>query len=218
MRMDGRAVRRVKTWETVSCVLALGGQVALRCVYERTGHALWAGILGAGNDSVWEQMKALFFALLLCSLPELIFSGGAFLNVLTGKAVELVLLVLSFAAFYYTYTGALGAHFDTADVLGGELLTVLCCLTGCRLMRRDGGGLATSLIGLLVIGSLGAAFVLCTLWPPEVDLFRDPKTGRYGLVTRQDEVFAGADLAGIAPSGLPALLRSCGFALERRSA
>lgn len=192
---DAKAQGRFRVLEAGCCLTALAVQLALRRLYNSAGHAQWAGLLGAANGSVWEQMKTLYFSLLLCSAPEFLFAGRGFFRVFTAKVSALSVLALSFAAFYYTYTGALGFHDTAVDTLGGLVLTVVACVFCYRVMVSEKPGVVAVVAGMVVFVSLFAAFAAFTERPPRQNLFRDPKSGLYGLPQSTENAFAGADFA-----------------------
>ena len=191
--------------ETAAFMLAVISQFALRGLYERTGRSFAAGLFGAANDSVWEQMKILFLSYFALSLPEFVFSGVGFLRIFTAKTAAILILVLSYAAFYYTYTGASGYDLRIINICGSVALTACAYLLSCRFAAKGSGRLSVFLSSLFVMLSLLAMFFAFTVFPPQIHLFRDPKSGSYGLIKISDSVTTGADYAKRPDSGIIAV-------------
>ncbi|MDR3645181.1 MAG: DUF6512 family protein, partial [Clostridia bacterium] len=119
----------------------------------------------------------------------------------TAKAAAAAVLVLSYAALWYTLTGIAGRGLTAADTAiaqaaGAALLTALAFLLSFRLIVRGGGHAVAFVSAVAALAAMTAMFCCFTLLPPEVDLFRDPLSGRYGLDSGPINEIAGALFAG----------------------
>lgn len=190
---------RLKTLETIAFMLAVAAESVLGRWYFSAGGDSLSGFFGAANRSVWEQMKVLFFSYAAASLPVLAFSGVGFRRVFTAKAAASVALVLSYAAYYYTYSGASGGDFAVANDCGILAATLFAFFLSYRLAVSGKGRAAAFLASVLLWSSLLAAFCSLTLRPLELPLFRDPVSGAYGLNAGGSRAVAGAVYTWAAP-------------------
>lgn len=173
--------QRLKTLETAAFLLTVAAESALRGVYGGSGSPVYAGIFGEANGSAWEQMKILFFSYAVISLPVCILSGVDFLRMLTAKAASSVTAILLFAAFYYSYTGAIGFDYSSVDKACAFLATLAAFLLSYRLAVRGKGRIGSFTASACAFLMTGVMFCCFTLWPPQLPLFMDPHSGTYGL-------------------------------------
>ena len=83
---------------------------------------------------------------------------------------------------YYTYTGIVGTHALWADIAvfilaAAGTFAADSLLTRSGRLRRPWQQIA----GMLALWALAFCFVWCTFRPPQLALWLDPVTGRYGL-------------------------------------
>ena len=173
---------RVARWQLGGFLFVCAAGTALHFLYQWSGESVAAAPFAAVNESVWEHMKLLFWPMLLWAGAERAVLGGYSRGFWPAKALGTLLGLALIPALYYTYTGALGVSVMWVDIAIFFVAAAAAFLAETRMLARDwrcrGGARASALVLLLL---LSAAFVLCTVVPPRVPLFRDPVTGFYGL-------------------------------------
>lgn len=141
-------------------------------VYEWTGGGFLIGLFFPVNESTWEHLKLLFFPMFLFALvagKKMERQYPCIYNAMfTGILVGLALIPILF----YTYSGILG--FDVAWVnIAVYLVSVLVAyLTVYRVAmtckNKDSKVLRYVMYGLI------AAFMIFTVYPPELGVFYAP--------------------------------------------
>ena len=168
-------------WELAGflSVSALGA--LLHFVYDWSGRWNVAAAFSAVNESTWEHMKLLFFPMFLFSVVQLCCLGRTYPNFLAARGVSTLTGVLLIPVLFYTYTGVVGAHVMWADIAVFFLAVFGAFALDFRLLRRGRfTSLWQQLLGLVILWGLAFLFVFCTFHPPELALWQDPLTGRYG--------------------------------------
>ena len=141
-------------------------------VYEWTGYNFIAGLFFPVNESTWEHMKLVFFPMLVYALiagnrllkENPCFLYASFAGILAGTWLIPVV--------FYTYTGILGKNIAWLDILTFVVSVVAAYAVIYKVVlycRRKG----FVILEILMAAQL-AAFILFTVYPPEIGLFRTP--------------------------------------------
>lgn len=141
-------------------------------VYDWTGGGFLVGLFFSVNESTWEHMKILFFPMFLFALV-----GGKRMErqypciynaMFTGILVGLALL----PTLFYTYSGVLGYHVDWANIAVYVISVLVAYLTVYRVAmvckNKDDRVLRIVMYALVV------AFMVFSVYPPEIGLFQVP--------------------------------------------
>ena len=151
--------------------------------YNLLGKGAWAGTFSAVNESTWEHMKLAVFPTLFWWIGYYILkkqnysicAGRWFWGALTSLLTSLLLIPLLF----YGYTQALGVGSTVVDILIFLVAVLAGQLLGLHVYRY--GTAQSSLLPLILLVFIGAAFLVFTFSTPQIPLFRDPISGRYGI-------------------------------------
>jgi hypothetical protein len=174
--------KRLFYWEVAGFLWTGAAGTALHFLYDWSGGAVWAAVLGAVNESVWEHVKLLVVPVFLFTVVQLCVTGHRYPDLPAVRAVTTVAGSLAIPVLYYTYTGAFGVQYTWADILIFFLADALLFWLDFRLLRRGAMGTGWQQIaGAAVLWGLLFAFVWCTFRPPALPLFQDPVTGMYGM-------------------------------------
>lgn len=141
-------------------------------VYDWTGGGFLIGLFFPVNESTWEHMKLLFFPMFLFALvagKRVERQYPCIYNAMfTGILVGLALI----PTLFYTYSGILGYHVAWANIgvyilsVLGAYLTVYRVATTCK--KND------SKVLRIVMYVFVVAFMIFTVYPPEIGLFQVP--------------------------------------------
>ena len=160
--------------------VALGGTL-LHFLYEWLGEAVWIAPISGINESTWEHMKLLFVPSFLFAILQSFFfkSREDFWCVkLRGILLGIILIPILF----YTYNGAIAKSPDWLNILIFFISAAVAYVYETRLFnskRLMACRSAKSSIAVLCI--VFVVFVLFTFFTPELNIFRDPLTGEYGI-------------------------------------
>ena len=160
-------------------VTALGG-ILLHFLYEWLGMAVWVAPLSGVNESTWEHMKLLFWPTLIFAITQSFFFKDRkdfWCVKLRGILLGLILIPVIF----YTYNGVVGKSPDWLNIAIFFICAAVAYSYETRLFRADKLHCTSPKIAIGLLAAIGALFVLFTFITPEINLFRDPLTGSYGI-------------------------------------
>jgi len=177
-----KAARKWLLWG-IPAAFALG--TVLHFLYDWTDKSVLAGLISPVNESIWEHLKLPFWPLLLWWGAGYFFfgkrAGVTPARWFSACALSLWVSVLFIVVLHYTYEGAIGGETMLVDILGMLAGITLGQLLALRALNRAGirgGSLALALAAIVL---LAAALLAFTFVPPKIPLFRDAKSGAYGI-------------------------------------
>ena len=141
-------------------------------VYDWTGGGFLVGLFFPVNESTWEHMKLVFF-------PMFLFAQVAGKRVesrypciynamYTGILVGLALI----PTLFYTYSGILGFHVAWANI-GVYILSMLAAYVVVYRVAVNCKNKNVKVLRIIMYVLL-VAFMVFTVYPPEIELFREP--------------------------------------------
>lgn len=164
---------------TIVCII-LG--TILHFMYEWSGNNIVIASFSAVNESVWEHLKLAFFPMLIASIFEYFILKDISNNFIEAKAIGIFSAISFIVITFFTYTGILGINFLIVDILIFIISIILGEWISYKLMRQENESTKLSIIlANAIIIVLLICFVVFTYNPPEVNLFRDPTSGEYGI-------------------------------------
>ncbi len=172
----------VKKWFIVGTIFIILFGSLLHFVYEWSGNNVLVGIFAPVNESTWEHLKLLFWPSFFFSILEYIFIGREFNNYITAKAVSFYAGILLIISLFYTYTGVIGKNLLVMDVFVFILSVIISQSIGYKITTTVSNvSKKLNLISFISIMLLVILFVVFTFDPPQIQLFKDPITGGYGI-------------------------------------
>lgn len=154
----------------------------LHFVYDFSNHSPVVGIIAPVNESVWEHLKLLFWPFIIFSFVDYFINknhlGNSFTITLICVAMGMLLIVFLF----YTYTGIIGKNFLIIDILIFVIALTASNYLYFKMMNDSSlQNDKINMISLILLISLMLIFVFFTFDPPQIPLFMDPLTSRYGI-------------------------------------
>lgn len=174
--------KRLFLWETAGFLWTAAIGTMLHFLYDWSGGNAVAAAFSAVNESTWEHMKLLFFAILLFSVAQVCLMGRTYPNLPAVRMVSTVAGLLLIPALFYTYTGALGIQAAWANI-AIFYVSAFCAflLDFCLLCKGRLNAPWQQVAGLAILWALAFAFVWCTFRPLPFPLWQDPVTGQFGI-------------------------------------
>jgi len=183
----GDVMKELKSWSIIGAVFSAGAGVLLHFVYEIFGGSVWAA-LGGVNESTWEHLKLLFWPVVVFMALEFAVYGRQTYMFLTARLAGLLAGMASIVIFFYTYSGILGYNISAINIMlffVGVTVSYLVPLMMCR--HTDGkvcGNPSDRIAGIAAAAGfvvMAVLFIIFTEYPPQLGLFQDPVTGRFGI-------------------------------------
>ncbi len=172
--------RSIGLWQLCGfAVTALGGTL-LHFLYDWLGEAWWIAPFSGVNESTWEHMKLLFWPMLLFALVQSCFFRDRtdfwcvkLRGVLSGLALIPVL--------FYTYNGVIGKSPDWLNISIFFVSAAVTYAYETRLLHQKRLLCKQPKFAVVALCVLALAFIVFTFRTPQIDIFRDPLTGMYGV-------------------------------------
>jgi hypothetical protein len=161
-------------------IIILGS--ALHFAFEWSGSQPVVGMFSAVNESVWEHLKLAFWPALLFMLTEYGPTKKTTTNFTLAKTADVCLMIIIIPIVFYSYTAITGKSVFVIDISTFVVAVVIGQLSSYKLLTYRKLSKNFDRISLIILVLLGIAFVLFTFYPPQLPIFRDPITGKYGIL------------------------------------
>ncbi len=154
----------------------------LHYVYKWSGNNPLVGIFGAVNESTWEHLKLLFWPAFIFTIAEYIIIGKDYNNYITAKAASFFVGIALIVSLFYTYTGIIGDNYLALDILVFLISVIISQYIGYKItVSNHKVSKKINSISLIAIVILVVAFIRFTFNTPQISLFKDPITGKFGI-------------------------------------
>jgi hypothetical protein len=160
-------------------IIILGS--VLHFTFEWSGNQPIVGLFSAVNESVWEHLKLAFWPALLFTLVEYSELKKVVSNFALAKTIGVYLMVIIIPIIFYSYTAVTGKSIFVMDISSFIVAVIIGQLSSYKLLMYRKLPENFNKVSLIALVLLGLAFVLFTFYPPQVPIFKDPITGKYGL-------------------------------------
>ena len=160
-------------------VTALVGTL-LHFLYDWLGEAVWVAPFSSVNESTWEHMKLLFWPAFIFAIAQSFFfkDYSEFWCVkLRGTLLGLALIPVLF----YTYNGVIGKSPDWVNIAIFFISAAALYLYENRLFATDSVVCRRPSLAIVLLCIIGVLFIVFTFKAPELGIFKDPLTGRFGI-------------------------------------
>ena len=179
--MPAASNKTVLIYELIGIVFIIFLGSALHFTFALSGNQPIVGAFSAVNESIWEHLKLAFWPALLLITIEYPLLRKTANNFFIAKAIGVYLMVTIIPIVFYSYTAFSGKSIFAIDISSfvvavtiGQLLSYK--LLTYRQLTRNINKIAVAAIILLAI-----AFILFTYYPPQLQIFKDSLTGKYGM-------------------------------------
>lgn len=172
--------QKVVLWELMGfAVTSLGGTI-LHFLYDWLDGALWIAPFSGVNESTWEHMKLLFWPMLLYAAVQSFFfrEREDFLCIkLRGILLGLILIPIIF----YTYNGVIGKSPDWINIAIFFISAAIVYIYETVQLSKPTTVCKNPRSAITALCTIALLFVIFTFYTPEINLFRDPISGTYGV-------------------------------------
>lgn len=174
--------RLIKKYEIGSIFFIFGLASFLHYVYDLTNGSIVSIIFGAVNESVWEHMKIFIIAYIVWAVIELLCLKPPFKQYVVAKVIGLVFLSAAIPIGFYIYTFFTKQSIVFVDIALVIVWVIVAAFISYKLTVSEIDLKPYYHISLLIL-LLYVVMVFCfTVFPPKLELFRDPITGLYGVI------------------------------------
>ncbi len=144
--------------------------VLFHFVYKWTGNNFLVGLFVPVNESIWEHLKLVFFPILLVSIPEY----HEHPDYICIKLRSALLGIFAVIILFYTYSGVLGTVIDWINILIYFLAIAISYFYSYEKLNKKQTSSCNQNFSLLLIFFITIVFMIFTVFPPDLGLFRVP--------------------------------------------
>lgn len=155
--------------------------VFLHFAYDLSDGSVLSILFGAVNESVWEHIKIFSVGFVLWSVITLLWARPSFYKYVVAKTLSLYFLILSIIVFFYAYNLFTDGPILAVDIISSIIFVALSQYLSYRLMLEDNNLSDYFLVAVMLLMMFFVMFFSFTIFPPQIDLFKDPVTGAYGI-------------------------------------
>lgn len=170
----------IKRWQIIGLLVTSIVGTLLHFLYEWFGEAAWIAPFSGVNESTWEHMKLLFWSMFLFSIVQSFFFKDRkdFWYVkLKGILLGLALIPIIF----YTYNGAIGKSPSWFNIAIFFITTAIVYIYETKEFNRNKMKFISPKLAIPLLSAIALLFVAFTFKTPELEIFRDPVSGGYGI-------------------------------------
>jgi len=173
--------RSVFVYELIGMVFIIILGSVIHFTFEWSGSQPIVGAFSAVSESVWEHLKLAFWPVLLFMLIEYAPLKKMTTNFALAKTAGVYLVIVIIPIVFYSYTAITGKSVFVIDISTFIVAVIIGQLSSYKLLTYRRLSENSNRISLIALIQLGIAFVLFTFYPPQLPIFRDPITGKYGI-------------------------------------
>ena len=171
--------KQIRNYQIFSIIFTFILGTLLHFTYNLLGKNLFVGIFSSVNESTWEHLKLLYFPMLLTTIIGYFYLDKKVPNFICSKTVGIIIALLFTVIFFYTYTGVLGKNIAIIDIASFFIATILGEFIAYVLIINNFKCNNKKALAVLII--LFICFVIFNYFTPNIGLFKDPLTGKYGI-------------------------------------
>ena len=172
--------RSIGLWQLMGfAVTSLGGTL-LHFLYDWLGEATWIAPISGVNESTWEHMKILFVPMFIFAIVQSFFFRDRE-NFWCIKLRGILLGIILIPVLFYTYNGVIGKSPDWLNIAIFFISAAIAYLYETRLMNENKLLCKSPKGRIIALCAIALLFVVFTFATPNLDIFKDPLTGTYGI-------------------------------------
>ena len=170
----------INLWQLMGFAITSLGGTLLHFLYDWLGEPVWIAPFSGVNESTWEHMKLLFWPMFIFAIVQ----SRYMRNTECFWCIKLrgILLGLSLIPIiFYTYNGIFGRSPDWINIAIFFISAAIAYVYETRLFNSNKKYNISSKLSLCILCFITLLFVIFTFRTPEIDIFKDPITGSYGI-------------------------------------
>ena len=172
--------RSIGLWQFFGFAFSVFGGTLLHFLYDLLGNAIWVAPFSAVNESTWEHMKLLFFPTFIYAIFESFFFREKE-NFLCIKKRGILLGIFLIPIIFYTYNGVIGKSPDWVNITIFFVCAAIEYVYETRLFQKGTPCCKKDRGSIILLCVVAILFVLFTFVTPEINIFKDPISGTYGI-------------------------------------
>lgn len=171
--------KKILKYEIFSTILIFVLGVIFHFIYDWSKNNVFVGIISPVNESIWEHLKLIYIPMVITIIINRIFIKEKNEKYICAKTKGIFMGMFFIIVFYYTYSGVIGTNIDKINILSFFIATIIAeYYTYKNIIKNKPCNKIMTILFLILTFSI---FIIFTFEPPNINLFKDPLTGKYGI-------------------------------------
>ena len=167
-------------WELVGFTFTSILGTILHFLYDWLGGAVFIAPFSGVNESTWEHMKLLFWPLLIFAVFQSFFFYG-YKNFWCVKLRGVLLGLSLIPIIFYTYNGVIGKSPDWINIAIFFISAAVAFIYETYALTKGSAECKSPKGAVIALSIIALLFVIFTFNTPEIGIFKDPITGKFGI-------------------------------------
>lgn len=172
--------RSINLWQLMGFAVTSFGGTILHFLYNWLGRTVWIAPFSGVNESTWEHMKLLFWPMFIFAIVQSFFFQDRE-NFWCIKLRGILLGLILIPVIFYTYNGVIGKSPDWLNITIFFVSAAIAYIYEARIFNTKMRYCKTSKSAIAILSVIALLFIGFTFVPPEIGIFKDPLSGRFGL-------------------------------------
>lgn len=172
--------KSIGLWQLMGFAVTSFVGTILHFLYEWLGDAVWIAPLSGVNESTWEHMKLLFWPMFLYAIFQSFFFKEE-KNYWCVKLKGVLFGIILIPILFYTYNGVIGTSPDWINISIFFICAAVAYIYETQLFKKEETVCKHPKLALGALCIIALLFVIFTFATPQIDIFKDPLTGSYGI-------------------------------------
>lgn len=170
----------IKRWQIIGFFTASIFGTLLHFLYEWLGEAIWIAPFSGINESTWEHIKLFFWPAFIFAIIQSFFFKDR-QDFWCVKLRGILLGMIMIPTLFYTLNGVIGKLPSWVNISIFFISAAIAYIYESRLFNAENILCKNRRIDIAILCIIALLFVIFTFTPPELEIFRDPLTGTYGV-------------------------------------
>ncbi len=172
--------RSIGLWELLGFAVTSFGGTILHFLYEWLGEAIWIAPISGVNESTWEHIKLFFVPTFIFAIVQSFFFRDRE-NFWSVKLRGILFGMVMIPVLFYTLNGVFGKTPDWLNIAIFFVSAAIAYIYEMRVFNEEKLKFRSQKWAFVALCGIALLFVLFTFFTPEIEIFRDPLTGSYGI-------------------------------------
>lgn len=174
-------IRGLIAWQASGFLFIVAAGSVFHFIYGWFGPSKLLAAIFPVNESVWEHLKLGYWSLVIFTAVQSLAMRWRAANIWGAAGLGILILQGTIVSIFYSYTSVTGHPILALDIGSYVLGALLCQVAGFWIMSKSRPTRPLNTLGIWILILQGLALVIFTFATPRLPIFKDGRTGTYGM-------------------------------------
>ena len=170
----------IKLWALLGFAVTSFGGTVLHFLYDWAGKTIWVAPISGVNESTWEHIKLFFIPAFLFSIVQSFFLRER-KNFWSVKLCSILLGAIMIPVLFYTLNGVFGKTPAWINISIFFISAAISYIFEVKLFNVNKFLFKSQVFAFCTLCVIALLFLLFTFFTPQIEIFRDPVNGGFGI-------------------------------------